>query len=180
MGGAGSRGAGGDAPCGAGGRAEPLLGIADLEGWMRARGIAGQVVRLKEPTPTVAAAARVLGVGPEGIVKSLVFVAGGRPLLVVARGLARVDPAKVARAVGAGSARLAEPQEVEAVTGYPVGATPPFGHLSPLPTLIDAGVAGGGAEVYAGGGAEDALLRIDPGELLRATGGRVADLVERR
>jgi len=49
-----------------------------------------------------------------------------------------------------------------------VGTMPPFGHKSRLRTLIDAGVLAQ-PEVYAGGGAIDALLRIAPAEIVRVT-----------
>jgi prolyl-tRNA editing enzyme YbaK/EbsC (Cys-tRNA(Pro) deacylase) len=62
---------------------------------------------------------------------------------------------------------LADAPTVLDLTGFPVGTVPPFGHKTRLRTLIDAGVLAQ-SEVYAGGGAIDALLRIAPGEIVRA------------
>ena len=53
---------------------------------------------------------------------------------------------------------------------------PPFGHLQRLPTLVDPLVLQQ-PEVYAGGGAENALLRLSPQELLRATQAEVVPLL---
>jgi prolyl-tRNA editing enzyme YbaK/EbsC (Cys-tRNA(Pro) deacylase) len=64
--------------------------------------------------------------------------------------------------------KLAGPDTVLSVTGYTVGAVPPFGHLKPIQTLIDHRVLEM-PQIYAGGGAEDALLRLDPQEILQAT-----------
>jgi prolyl-tRNA editing enzyme YbaK/EbsC (Cys-tRNA(Pro) deacylase) len=68
---------------------------------------------------------------------------------------------------------------VLAVTGYPVGAVPPFGYPVPLRTLIDRRVLAQ-PEVYAGGGALDTLLRIAPDEIARATRAEVVDVIDER
>jgi prolyl-tRNA editing enzyme YbaK/EbsC (Cys-tRNA(Pro) deacylase) len=57
-----------------------------------------------------------------------------------------------------------------------VGAMPPFGHRQPLMTLIDPKVLDS-AESYAGGGAENVLVRLNPKEILRATHAKVLDLL---
>jgi len=53
---------------------------------------------------------------------------------------------------------------------------PPFAHRQPLPTLIDRRVLEQ-PEVYAGGGAENALVRLFPQDILRVTQARVTDLL---
>jgi prolyl-tRNA editing enzyme YbaK/EbsC (Cys-tRNA(Pro) deacylase) len=63
------------------------------------------------------------------------------------------------------------------ISGYEVGAMPPFGHRQPLTTLIDPGVLKL-PEAYAGGGAENALVWLAPLEILRATGAKILDLLE--
>jgi prolyl-tRNA editing enzyme YbaK/EbsC (Cys-tRNA(Pro) deacylase) len=64
-----------------------------------------------------------------------------------------------------------------AITGYPVGAVPPFGHPHPLQTLIYAGVLDQ-AVVYGGGGETDALMRLRSKELQHATRGRIVSVSE--
>ena len=78
--------------------------------------------------------------------------------------------------VGRKKVKLANPQVVLVETGFGVGAMPPFGHLSPLPTLIDEQVLEKD-QVYAGGGSDRTLLRIDPQVILFATQGTVLDLI---
>ncbi len=149
----------------------------DLEAYVRARGIAGEVLRLGQPTPTVAAAAEAVGVPPDAIVKTVVFMVQGAPVVVIARGLAWVDARRLARHLGVGrkKVRVARAEEVLEATGYPAGAVPPFGHRQPLPTYIDPRVLEGDA-AYAGGGAHDALLKIAPAALLEATQATVVAL----
>ena len=61
--------------------------------------------------------------------------------------------------------------------GCELGAMPPFGHHQALVTLIDRRVLEV-SKAYAGGGAENALVRLDPQELLKVTGAKVMDLLD--
>ena len=162
---------------------EPPIDEHDLQAYLSAHGVAAELIHLSEHTPTVETAARVMGTTAERIVKSLLFLlapAGGEPapLLVVASGTDRVDYRQVADCVGLSRkrVRLADAATVQAVTGYPVGGVPPLGHPARLRTLIDRRVLEQ-PEVYAGGGAINALLRITPAEIVRATGAEAVDVV---
>jgi Cys-tRNA(Pro) deacylase len=155
----------------------------DLKAYLAAHGVVGEVIRLPAHTPTVEAAAQVMGTSAERIAKSLLFLLdqggdGPLPILVIANGTDRVDYRNVAGCVGLSRkrVRLADAAAVQAVTGYPVGGVPPLGHRRPLRTLIDRRVLDQ-PEVYARGGAIDALLRITPAEIVRATGAETVDVV---
>ncbi|MBW8058110.1 MAG: YbaK/EbsC family protein [candidate division NC10 bacterium] len=143
--------------------------------WMAERGIAGEIIRPGAPTPTVEAAAVALGVSLEEVVKSLLFLVDRHPYLVIVRGTARVNTKKLLKGVGGKKARIATREEVERITGFPVGGTPPFAHREALPVLIDRAVLSM-EEVYAGGGSTDVMLRIRAADLLSASGGRVVDV----
>jgi Cys-tRNA(Pro) deacylase len=142
---------------------------------MAERGIAGELIRPGEPTPTVEAAASALRVTPEQVVKSLLFLVDGNPYLVIVRGTARVNTKKLLDGVGGKKARIATREEVEKITGFPVGGTPPFAHQEALPVLIDGGVLEF-EEIYAGGGSADVMLRIRSADLLQASRGKVVDV----
>lgn len=157
----------------------------DVEAFLAAHALAGEVIRLQAHTPTVEAAAQVMSTTVDRIVKSVLFLvdrADGelRPVLVVANGTSRVDYKRVAAFLGVSRKRvkLADAASVQAFTGYPVGAVPPFGHPSPLPTLIDRRVLAQPEAAGAGGGAAHALLRIAPGEIVRATRAETGDVIE--
>jgi len=151
-----------------------------IAAYLREHGIAGEVVFLPEHVPTVEAAARAVGASVERIVKSVLFLADSLPVLVIANGTQRVDYKRVADTLHLSRKRLklADAPTVLAITGFPVGTVPPFGHKTRLRTLIDAGVLAQ-PEVYAGGGAIDALVRITPAEIVRATGAETVNVVER-
>jgi len=154
---------------------------ADLERFLQKHHIAGKVLILPQPTPTVETAAQAVGVPPERIVKSLLFLVNGQPVLAVACGPARVERRAIAAHFGVGRKRvkLADAATVLRLTGYPVGAVPPFGFPQPIPTLIDPAVLEH-PEVYAGGGAENALLRITPQVIQHVTRGEVIPLQTKR
>ena len=148
-----------------------------LADYIETNRIVAQMVRLAETTATVADAARVVGVAPQQIVKSLLFLIDNTPTLVIACGLSPVDARQLAAHfhVGRKRVKLARPDVVARETGYPVGTMPPFGHQNLLETLIDRQVLAQ-PMVYAGGGAMNCLLAIAPDELLRVTGAQVVDV----
>ena len=59
--------------------------------------IQAEMLLLTEDTPPVPDAARVLGVQPEQIIKSLVFLVNQNPILVIANGTNKIDRRKLAQ-----------------------------------------------------------------------------------
>ena len=161
-----------------------MLDAAHLERFMQENGVDGELVFLQDETPTVEAAADAVDSAPEQILKSLLFVIKEdeehvRPLLVISNGLSRVSYKKLAQHEGVSRrhVRIARPAQVEEITGYAVGTVPPFGHARPLRTLIDEDILTQ-SDVYAGGGAVNALLRLDAAELQRVVQADVVPLTE--
>jgi prolyl-tRNA editing enzyme YbaK/EbsC (Cys-tRNA(Pro) deacylase) len=157
---------------------EPLTS-ADLQQFIAANQIDATILPMAAHTSTVGDAARELGVETDQIIKSLVFLGDGRPLLVVNNGLARVDRKKLAAILGVGrkKVKFASAEQALTITGFVVGSMPPFGHRQPLRTLVDPAVATW-ATVYGGGGNVDAMMRLTSRELLRATQAEVQALSE--
>jgi Cys-tRNA(Pro) deacylase len=135
-----------------------------------ALGLEVEVRTLDNPTRTVAEAAEAVGTDPEHIAKSLVFVADGEPVVVVASGGHRVDIDHLALAFDCAEVRQASPDEVQAATGFKVGGVPPFGHG--LPVLIDEALLEHDV-VYAAGGDGNTLFEVDPRKLVEVTKARV-------
>ncbi len=143
----------------------------------RARGLAPDVREFPAGTRTAADAARAVGCSVAQIVKSLVFVADDRPVLVLTSGANLVDMDKVAKHVGASGVRKADADEARAATGYAIGGTPPFGHVQPLEVLIDQDLARLDT-VWAAAGTPRHVFALFSGDLVRATGGRVRDVAQ--
>jgi prolyl-tRNA synthetase len=78
--------------------------------------------------------ATLLGVEPRRILKTLVYVGPGGPVLALVRGDRSLHERKLARALG-GEVRAAHPDEVQAALGAPVGSVGPVG--TSLPILAD-------------------------------------------
>jgi prolyl-tRNA editing enzyme YbaK/EbsC (Cys-tRNA(Pro) deacylase) len=151
----------------------------ELSEFMQAQGVAGEILHLSVPTPTVEAAAQAVSARPEQIIKSILFIVDGQPVLAIACGLSAIGRRPIADLyqVGKKRVKLASSEMVLEISGYVVGAMPPFGHRQPLTTLIDQRVLDV-SEAYAGGGADNVLLRINPQEILRVTGAKVLDMLE--
>lgn len=135
------------------------------------------VRRFPEGTKTAPDAARAIGCEVGQIVKSLVFVADGEPVLALTSGSNRVDVDRLATLAGASAARRADPEEARAATGFGVGGTPPFGHPEPIRTFLDPDLLTF-EEVWAAAGTPDAVFRTTAAELQRTTAAEVVDLKE--
>jgi prolyl-tRNA editing enzyme YbaK/EbsC (Cys-tRNA(Pro) deacylase) len=134
-----------------------------------------EVVELPADTGTATRAAEALNTTVDTIVKSLLFVVGDEPVLVLAAGDRTVETGELERLVGAAKARLARPQEVKEITGYAVGGVPPLAHGRPLRTLVDRHLMQHGI-VYAAAGASNAIFAVAPEHLLDLSGGELADI----
>jgi Cys-tRNA(Pro) deacylase len=141
----------------------------------RDAGIEITVESFPEGTRTAADAARAVGCDVEQIVKSLVFVADESPVIALVSGADRVDVAKLRAAVGADGVRRADGDEARDATGFPIGGIPPFGHTRPLTVLVDRHLLAHEV-LWAAAGLPDAVFTIRPDDLVRASGGRVAEL----
>lgn len=137
---------------------------------LAAAGVEADVRRLPESTHTAVAAAEALGCDVAAIANSLVFMADGSPILVMASGAAKVDTGLLASLIGVERVRRATPDEVRAATGFPIGGVAPVGHPSPLPTWVDEELSGH-EEIWAAGGTPDSIVGLSYAALLRATGG---------
>lgn len=127
-------------------------------------------------TRTAEEAARAVGCNVAQIVKSLVFVAGDQPILVLVSGAHRADPAKLASLAGA-PVRRAGASEARDATGYAVGGIPPVGLARPMRTFMDETLLRHPV-VWAAAGTPHAVFPIGPLELLRITRAVSADLCE--
>jgi prolyl-tRNA editing enzyme YbaK/EbsC (Cys-tRNA(Pro) deacylase) len=138
-----------------------------------------EVRRFPEGTKTAEAAARAIGCEVGQIVKSLVFMADGEPVLALTSGANRVEVGRLAILAGASEARRASPEEARAATGFAVGGTPPFGHPERVRAFLDRDLLDHEV-VWAAAGAPDSVFRTTPAELQEVAMAQVADLKEIR
>jgi Cys-tRNA(Pro)/Cys-tRNA(Cys) deacylase len=151
---------------------EPVARVAEV---LKRAGIDARVEEFPEGTPTANAAAKAVGSSRAQIVKSLVFVCDGRPLLALVPGDRRADENKVASAAGARYARVARPDEVLAATGFEPGGVAPF----PAPGISQVLMAEEllvHDRVWVGAGSERHMAGLSPADLLRLTNAGTAEL----
>ncbi|MEJ7927372.1 YbaK/EbsC family protein [Sphingobium sp. AN641] len=125
-------------------------------------------------TATVAQAAQALGVEPARIAKTLSLRAGDRVVVVVTRGDARLHNGKAKAALGT-KPRMLSADEVEALTGHPVGGVCPFGLATPLPVYCDLSLKAF-ATVYPAAGSRTASVELTPDRLAALTGAQWIDI----
>ena len=141
---------------------------------LQALGVETKVILLAESARTAAQAAAACSVGVGQIVKSLVFVAGDEPILVLVSGANQADEHRLASLSGH-PVRRADADTVRGATGYAIGGVPPVGHPRPLRVFIDRDLLGYD-RLIAAAGTPHTVFPISPGDLCRVTGGAVADL----
>lgn len=129
-------------------------------------------------TRTSADAAAAIGCSVAQIAKSIMFRTrpGDRPVLVVLSGARRASEAKVSALVGERIVR-ADADFVRSRSGFVIGGVPPVAHREPPLVFIDRGLQGF-ATVWAAAGTPHTVFETDFDTLVRASGGRVADVSE--
>jgi prolyl-tRNA editing enzyme YbaK/EbsC (Cys-tRNA(Pro) deacylase) len=153
---------------------EPVERVAAA---LRERGVDARLEEFADPTHSARDAARAVGCELEQIVKSLVFVCDGRPVLALLPGDKRADAAKIAAAAQAGYARVARPDEVVSATGFEPGAVAPFPAPRVALVLLDRSLLRHEL-VWAGAGSPNHVVGMAPADVARITGAAAADLAE--
>lgn len=153
---------------------------ARLTAALAAAGLEAEVRAFAASTRTSAEAALAIGCQVAQIAKSIVFKAkpSGRPVLVIASGVNRVDEAKVAAHLGENLGK-ADAEFVRARTGFAIGGVPPAGHIERVVTYIDRDLLALG-EIWAAAGTPHSVVRLKADDLVRLTEGHVLDVRSER
>ena len=152
---------------------EPVERVA---AFLRDTGAEARIEELPTPTAIAQAAADAVGCTLGQVVKSIVLMCDASPVVTLVPGDRKVDTGKVARLVGARRATVADPDEVEAATGFRPGAVAPF-PLERVSIILVERTMLRHRTVWAGAGSESHLVSLAPPELVRLTRGRVEDVV---
>jgi prolyl-tRNA editing enzyme YbaK/EbsC (Cys-tRNA(Pro) deacylase) len=134
------------------------------------------VVALEQSARTSAQAASAVGCKVDQIAKSLVFRGeqSQRAVLVITSGSNRVDEHKVAVLIAEPIGR-ADADFVRQRTGFAIGGVAPIAHAEPLTILIDEDLMRW-PEIWAAAGHPNTVFKLTPADLVRMTGGRVAEV----
>jgi prolyl-tRNA editing enzyme YbaK/EbsC (Cys-tRNA(Pro) deacylase) len=158
-------------------QALPILFSVDrFEDWLDGAGVGVAVKHFPAGTRTAVDAANAVGCEVAQIVKSLVFVAAGRPVVALVSGANRLDEGRLAGLAG-GPVSKADAGVARSSTGYSIGGVPPFGHVTDVPVFMDRDLLGH-AVVWAAAGRPDAVFEIAPERLRDLSRAVVADIKE--
>lgn len=123
-------------------------------------------------------AARATGFPLERTVKTLVVTAvPDRHALVLVPGDRRLDLKRLARALAAKKASMADPATAERLTGYRVGGISPFGVRQPLPVIMDQALLAFDA-VLLNAGRRGSMLKMSPADIRAGLNCMVAAVCE--
>lgn len=137
-------------------------------------GLADSIVAFDDrSTKTCDLAAEAVGCEVGQIVKSLVFVADGRPVLALVAGDRRGDTAGIGELLGARSVHFADADTVRAATGYAIGGVSPYDLPSELTVLVDESLCRFDV-VYTAAGTPSSMVRVGRDALFALAGGTVA------
>lgn len=148
--------------------------MSRFEAWLADSGVGIAVKQFPAGTRTAVDAANAIGCEVGQIVKSLVFVAAGRPVVALVSGANRLDESLLASVAGAPVAK-ADADTARTATGYSIGGVPPFGHATDVPVFMDRDLLGHSV-VWAAAGRPDSVFEIAPQRLLELSHAEVADL----
>ena len=148
--------------------------MSRFEAWLVDSGAGIDVRQFPAGTRTAVDAATAIGCEVGQIVKSLVFVAAGRPVVALVSGANRLDERRLEAVAGAPVAK-ADAGTAREATGYSIGGVPPFGHATDVPVFMDRDLLGHGV-VWAAAGRPDSVFEISPDHLRELSRAEVADL----
>ena len=149
-------------------------GVGRFEAWAEESRADLDLRRFPQGTRTAEDAAAAIGCEVGQIVKSLVFLVGGRPVVALVSGANRLNEARLASAAG-GEVGRADAATVREATGYSIGGVPPFGHDTELPVYCDRDLLQH-PTVWAAAGRPDTVFEITPQRLVELSRATVADL----
>ena len=134
-----------------------------------------EIFLFDESTHTSELAAQAVGVEVAQIAKTLMFLADGRPVLVVACGDRKIDTKKLGKTLGAKKVRFADADSVRQATGFEPGGVCPFGVDGSIKICLDRGLFDYDV-VYAAAGTANSALPVAPERLRGIVGASVVDV----
>lgn len=150
------------------------MSIESVKAEFENRGLSLEVIEMGMSTATVGLAAAALGVEPARIAKTMAFRLRTEDILVVLKGDVKIDNKKFKDVFG-DKAKMVKPEEVESVTGHPMGGVCPFGLKNPLSIYLDESLKVFDY-VYPAAGGSNTAVKIDVSFLHEVTEAKWVDV----
>ena len=146
------------------------MSLEKAESYLKEAGFLDHVIELKESTATVALAAEALGVEPGMIAKTMSFLQGEQPVLILTEGTAKVDNRKYKDMFHV-KAKMIPFEQVEEVTGHAPGGVCPFGIKDGIEVYLDESLKRF-ETVYPAAGDDHSAVRLTIPELEEVSGAK--------
>ena len=115
---------------------EDNMSLQRAEEYLKKKGYADRIIIPEQSSATVEEAAAALGCEPGMIAKTLSFLQGEQPVLILAEGTARIDNSKYKARFGC-KAKMIPADKVEELIGHDIGGVCPFGINEGVPVYLD-------------------------------------------
>lgn len=151
--------------------------VKKVRDFLETVGYDGKIRHTEDTIFTVEDASRAVGAPEEEILKSLIFLVSGEPVLVLMSGVNKGDGKKIALCAGVSKSRIkmASPDFVFCNFGYKVGGVPPVGYDPPIRAFLDEDLLKY-ETVWAAAGTDHDFFPIGPEKLREYTKGEFLDL----
>ena len=135
--------------------------------YLEEKGFIDNIIELEDSSATVALAAQALGVEPGMIAKTMSFLQGEKPVLILTEGAARIDNRKYKDTFGI-KAKMIPFDEVEQIIGHAPGGVCPFGINEDIEVYLDESLKQYDT-VYPAAGNDHSAVKLTIAELEQAT-----------
>lgn len=112
------------------------MSLEKAKKYLEEKGYADHIIELEESSATVQLAAEALGVEPGMIAKTMSFLQGEQPVLILTEGTARIDNRKYKDTFHI-KAKMIPFEEVEEIIGHAPGGVCPFGVKEGIKVYLD-------------------------------------------
>lgn len=104
--------------------------------YLESYGLDDRIIVTEHSSATVSAAAEAIGCEPEMIAKTLSFLQGESPVLILVDGVSRIDNHKYKERFGC-KAKMIPAEQVESLIGHDIGGVCPFGINEGVEVYLD-------------------------------------------
>ena len=112
------------------------MSFTRAEEYLKEKGFADRIIVPEHSSATVEEATEALGCEPGMIAKTLSFLQGDQPVLILAEGTARIDNPKFKARFGC-KAKMIPAGQVEELIGHEIGGVCPFGVKDGVTVYLD-------------------------------------------
>ncbi len=144
------------------------MSLEKAKAHLESKGFADRIIIPEQSSATVEEAAAALGCTPGMIAKTLSFLQGEQPVLILAEGTARVDNRKYKDRFGC-KAKMIPADRVEELIGHDVGGVCPFGIRDGVIVYLDESLKLH-ETVYPAAGSGHSAVRLSIEELEHCSG----------